>query len=262
MCYPPLSTVEQLSGFFVRIALLSDIHANREAFEATLAHAREAGIDAVALLGDYVGYGADPEWCVEKTAELMKAGAVAVAGNHDFAVHTDIPGFNPVAQAAIEWTRKQLPLQAHEFLRSLPMTVETENRLLVHAEASKPSAWNYVANVEDAACSLNATSAMVTVCGHIHLPSIYSMSPAAKMTAFTPVTGVEIPLLPNRKWLIVLGSVGQPRDENPLASYAILDTEKPAVTYCRVAYDIDAAAKKILKAGLPPRLAERLAEGR
>ncbi|MBX3519519.1 MAG: metallophosphoesterase family protein [Xanthobacteraceae bacterium] len=246
----------------MRIALFSDIHANREAFEASLAHAREAGIDAVALLGDYVGYGADPEWSVDKVIELRSSGAAAVAGNHDVAVQADIPGFNPVAQTTIEWTRKQLPLQAQEFLKSLPMTVEKEDRLLVHAEASKPSAWNYVANVEDAARSLNATSAAITVCGHIHLPAIYSMSPTAKMTAFTPVTDVEIPLLPNRKWLIVLGSVGQPRDRNPMASYAILDTEKAAVTYRRAAYDIDTAAKKILKAGLPPRLAERLFEGR
>lgn len=246
----------------MRIALFSDIHANREAFEACLAHAKDAGIDGVALLGDYVGYGADPEWCVEQVVALKKAGAPAVAGNHDFAVHTVIPSFNPAAQATIEWTRNQLSLEQQEFLKSLPLTIEQGDRLLVHSDASNPTDWRYVDSVESAAQSLRATNAALTICGHIHLPQIFSMSPTAKMTSFIPVTDVEIPLLPNRKWLIVLGSVGQPRDRNPAASYAILDTAKSSVTYRRAPYDIDKAAKKILAAGLPPRLAERLFEGR
>lgn len=246
----------------MRIALFSDIHANREAFEACLADARQAGFDAIALLGDYVGYGADPEWSVDKLIELRQSGAVAVLGNHDAAVVENVPGFNPVAQLAIEWTRKQLSLAQQEFLKSLPLTVEQDDRLFVHASADNPSAWHYVTNVEGAAQCLHAASPMLTVCGHVHEPAIYSMSAAAKMTSFTPVVDVEIPLLPNRKWLVVLGSVGQPRDRNPAASYAILDTDKAAVTYRRVAYDVDAAAKKILAAGLPQRLAGRLFEGR
>lgn len=245
----------------MRIALFSDIHANREAFEACLAGARETGFDAVALLGDYVGYCADPEWATDKVMELTAAGAVAVLGNHDAAIAKRDPGFNPVAQLAIEWTRKQLSLPQQDFLQSLPLAVEQGDRLLVHADASKPAAWHYVDSVDTAAQSLRAVSSAITICGHIHRPAIYSMSATEKMTAFTPVTDVPIPLLPNRKWLVVLGAVGQPRDGNPDASYAILDTERTTVTYRRAAYDVDKAARKIVDAGLPFRVADRLRVG-
>lgn len=245
----------------MRIALFSDIHANREAFEACLAQAREIGFDSVALLGDYVGYGADPEWCVDRVMEFVKAGAPAVAGNHDAAVLSEPVSFNPAARAAIEWTRNRLSLEQQEFLKSLPLTVEQGDRLLVHADASSPAAWHYVSDVETAARSINAVPQAITICGHIHHPAVYSMSPTAKMTSFAPVTDVEVPLLPNRKWLLVLGSVGQPRDRIPAASYAILDTAKSSITYRRAPYDIEKAANKILAAGLPPRLAERLFRG-
>lgn len=245
----------------MRIALFSDIHSNREAFEACLARARESGFDAIALLGDYVGYGADPEWATDKIIELTSSGAAAVLGNHDAAIARNDAGFNPVAQVAIEWTRKQLSLSQQDFLKSLPLTLEQEDRLLVHADASKPAAWHYVDSVDIAAQSLRAVSSAITICGHIHRPSIYSMSATDKMTAFTPVTDVPIPLLPNRKWLVVLGAVGQPRDGNPAASYAILDTKNATVTYRRAAYDVDAAARKIIDAGLPFRVADRLRVG-
>ncbi|MDO9062150.1 MAG: metallophosphoesterase family protein, partial [Bradyrhizobium sp.] len=122
--------------------------------------------------------------------------------------------------------------------------------------------WRYVQNQADATRSMAATDAQITFCGHIHLPSLYSMSAAAKMTSFVPAPGVPVPLLGGRRWLAVLGSVGQPRDRNPAAAFAMLDTEAREITYCRVPYDVEAAAQRIRDNGLPPWLADRLMVGR
>jgi diadenosine tetraphosphatase ApaH/serine/threonine PP2A family protein phosphatase len=249
-------------GKAVLIAFFADVHANRQAFDACLAQARDLGAGRIVLLGDYVGYGGDPEWTVTTVMDLVDNGAMAVRGNHDSAVGNTGEDLNLEAQVAIEWTRGELGLSERQFLAGLPLTLEDEDRLYVHAEASRPKSWNYVASVADAARSINATSANVTFCGHIHRPALYSMSAAGKMTAFTPTAGVAVQLLPGRRWLAVLGSVGQPRDGNPAASYVMLDTERREITYRRVPYDIEQAAARILNKGLPPRLAERLFVGR
>ncbi|MGN6570116.1 MAG: metallophosphoesterase family protein [Pseudolabrys sp.] len=243
------------------IALFADIHANRQAFSACLDDARAKGARRFALLGDYVGYGADPEWSVETVMSLVADGAPAVCGNHDHAVSEPRESMNAEATVAIEWTRGELGRPARDFLARLPMTASDEDRLYVHAEASDPQAWGYVASTADAARSISATRAQVTFCGHIHRPAVYSLSAAAKMTAFTPVTGVPIPLLPGRRWLIVAGSVGQPRDGNPAACWLMLDTDRREVTFCRPPYDIEAAANAIRARGLPAWLAERLTRG-
>ncbi len=214
------------------------------------------------LLGDYVGYGADPDWTVTTVMELMAQGALAVLGNHDSAISDPRVRMNVEATAAIEWTRRELGLPQRQFLAALPLTREQDGHLFVHADASRPGAWNYVTDTMDAARSLFATSAHLTVCGHVHRPALYSMSSAGKMTAFTPITGVPIQLLPGRKWLAVLGSVGQPRDGTPAASYAMLDTAKAELTYCRAPYDIDEAAARIRAQGLPSWLADRLYLGK
>jgi diadenosine tetraphosphatase ApaH/serine/threonine PP2A family protein phosphatase len=214
------------------------------------------------LLGDYVGYGADPEWTVTTVMDLVDKGAGAVLGNHDSAVGNTREHLNVEAQVVIEWTRGELGLPQRQFLAGLPLTLEDGDRLFVHADASKPKSWIYVASVWDAARSINATSAHVTFCGHIHQPALYCMSATAKMTAFTPTTGVAVQLLPGRRWLAVLGSVGQPRDGNPAASYVMLDTERREVTYCRAPYDVEQAAAQIRKRGLPTWLAERLFVGK
>ncbi len=244
------------------VAIFADIHANRQAFSACLAQARARGAERVVLLGDYVGYGADPEWTVTTVMDLVDQGAMAVLGNHDSAVDDTREGLNVEAQVVMEWTRGELGLSQRRFLAGLPLTLEDGDRLFVHAEASRPRAWSYVASVADAARSINATSAHVTFCGHIHQPAVYCMSAAAKMTAFTPVTGVAMPLLPGRRWLAVLGSVGQPRDGNPAASYVMLDTSRRELTYCRAPYDVEQAAAQIRKRGLPTWLAERLFLGK
>ena len=243
------------------IALFADIHANRQAFSACLDDARAKGARRFVLLGDYVGYGADPEWAVETAMALVADGAPAVCGNHDHAVSEPRESMNVEATVAIEWTRGELGKPAREFLAGLPLTKTEQDRFYVHAEASNPQAFGYVASTADAARSIQATGAPVSFCGHIHRPAVYSLSATAKMTAFTPVTGVPIPLLPGRRWLMVAGAVGQPRDGNPAASWLMLDTDKREVTFCRTPYDVEAAANAIRARGLPASLAERLSRG-
>jgi diadenosine tetraphosphatase ApaH/serine/threonine PP2A family protein phosphatase len=249
-------------GEAVLIALLADIHANRQAFSACLAQARYQGAEQFVLLGDYVGYGADPEWTVTTVMELVDKGAVAVLGNHDSAVGNPREQMNLEAQIVIEWTRGELGASERQFLAHLPLTANEGERLFVHSEASNPAGWIYVMSTLEAARSITAASAQIGFCGHIHQPAVYSMSATAKMTAFTPTTGSAVPLLQGRRWLVVLGSVGQPRDGNPAASYAMLDTDKRELTYCRAPYDIEQAAAAIRKKGLPIWLANRLFLGR
>jgi diadenosine tetraphosphatase ApaH/serine/threonine PP2A family protein phosphatase len=246
----------------VLIAILADIHANRQAFSACLAQARDQGAERIVLIGDYVGYGADPDWTMTTVMDLVENGAKAVLGNHDSAIGNPREQMNLEAQIAIEWTRGRLGVAQRQFLAGLPLTITDDDRLYVHSEASNPANWIYVTSTVEAARSIAATSAQVSFCGHIHQPAIYSMSSTAKMTAFTPTTGAAVPLLRGRRWLAVLGSVGQPRDGNPAAAYAMLDTERRELTYCRVPYDVERAAAAIWKIGLPPWLADRLFVGR
>jgi diadenosine tetraphosphatase ApaH/serine/threonine PP2A family protein phosphatase len=249
-------------GGIVLLAVFADIHANRQAFDACLGVARARGAERMICLGDYVGYGADPEWTIETAMGLVDGGAMAVRGNHDNAIGIPTQTMNAEAQAAIEWTRGRLDAAQRRFLAELPLTLHEDDRLYVHSEASHPAQWRYVQNTSDAARSIVATPAHVTFCGHIHMPALYSMSSAAKMTSFVPTSGVSVQLLPGRRWLAVLGSVGQPRDGNPAASFALFDTGSREITYCRVPYNVEAAAMRIRENGLPHWLADRLLVGR
>lgn len=244
------------------LAVFSDIHANRQAFSACLDVARARGAERMICLGDYVGYGADPEWAVDVVMGLVDGGAMAVRGNHDSAIGTTTVSMNAEAQAAIEWTRGRLSVPQRRFLAELPLTLQEDDRLYVHSEASNPAKWRYVQDTADAGRSLMATAAHVTFCGHIHRPALYSMSATAKMTSFVPTSGVTVQLLQGRHWLAVLGSVGQPRDGDPAASFVMFDTSARAITYCRVPYDVEAAAMRIRENGLPRWLADRLSVGR
>jgi diadenosine tetraphosphatase ApaH/serine/threonine PP2A family protein phosphatase len=169
---------------------------------------------------------------------------------------------NPEAQTAIEWTRGQLDAPERAFLAGLPLRARDGERLYVHGDASAPKRWLYITSPEEAYRSMAATDARLTFCAHVHMPAIYSLSVVSKMTAFTPVTGVPVPLLARRRWLIVVGSAGQPRDGNPAACFAMLDTGRQEITFCRAPYDVDAAADAIRRNGLPEMLAERLSVGR
>lgn len=244
------------------LAVFADIHANRQAFAACLDYARAHGAERIVCLGDYVGYGADPEWTVETVMGLVENGALAVRGNHDNAVGTPSESMNAEAQAAMEWTRGRLSAAQRRFLAELPFEVWDDDRLYVHSEASNPQRWRYVQNATDAARSIIATEVHVAFCGHIHRPALYSMSATAKMTSFIPTADVPVQLSGGRQWLAVVGSVGQPRDGDPAAAFALFDTESQQITYCRVPYDVEAAAQRIRENGLPHWLADRLLVGR
>jgi diadenosine tetraphosphatase ApaH/serine/threonine PP2A family protein phosphatase len=246
----------------VRTALVTDLHANREAVEAVMAHANAQQVQAFAFLGDFVGYGADPAWVVDFVREQATQGAVAVQGNHDLAT---VLGANPMmrieARAVIEWTRAQLDEAQIEFLRTLPMYQEHENRLFVHANAFAPDQWEYVLNANLALRSMLATACRYTFCGHLHEQRLFHAGQSGRAGEFVPKPGAPIRLRSDRQWLVIPGSAGQPRDGNPAAAYAVFDDEEPSVTYHRVPYDHGLAAEKIRAAGLPLRLAARLLTG-
>jgi diadenosine tetraphosphatase ApaH/serine/threonine PP2A family protein phosphatase len=244
------------------IALLSDIHANREALEACLDHARRMMAERFIFLGDYVGYGADPGYVVDSIARMVEDGAVALLGNHDEAAFGSTDRMNPLATAAIEWTRGQLDPTQFDFLRRRPVLAEEGERLFVHASAHDPAGWSYVTDRLKAARSMAATDRRVSFCGHVHVPAVFHMRSGREISHATPAADVPIPLPPDGRWLAVIGAVGQPRDDDPRACYALLDEARNTLTYVRVDYDIDAAAHKIMRAGLPARLAQRLHIGR
>ncbi len=243
------------------IALLSDIHSNREAFSVCLAHAEQQRADRFILLGDLVGYGADPAWVLDRVMEMTAKGAVTLLGNHDEAVFASSNRLNPTAQKAIEWTRGVLGESHRKFLAALPLAHEEDGRLFVHSNPADPPMWTYIDDRHMAALSLKGTSNWQVYCGHVHVPAIYHLSAAGKLLDFKPVTGIGVPMTRARRWLAVLGSVGQPRDGNPAACYGLLDTDKDVLTYVRVPYDIASAARKIRAAGLPDVLASRLERG-
>ena len=243
------------------IALLADIHGNREALSACLADAERAGAERYVFLGDLVGYGADPAWVVDRAADMVAAGAVAVLGNHDDAVLSPSYSMNAAAAAAIAWTRTQLGAAHGAFLAGLPLTVEDGDRLYVHASASAPDSWIYVLGAREAFQSFGATHHRLTFCGHTHYPALFEESVRTLPQHHVPADSNPIPLLGQRRWLAVLGAVGQPRDRNPAACYGLFDTARNRLTYVRVPYDIELAARKIREAGLPEFLADRLTMG-
>lgn len=246
----------------MKIALVTDLHANREAVEAVLEHAQARGAQRWAFLGDFVGYGADPAWVVDAVRERVADGAIAVMGNHDQAVARGAsPQMRPDARYVIEWTRERLSASQIDFLAALPPAVETAAVLYVHANAWAPLGWDYIQGRPDAVRSLHATPRRYTFCGHMHEPRLYHLSGTGKAGEFTPTPEVAIPVPPHRQWLAIPGAAGQPRDGNPAACYAMFDDVAHMLTYHRVPYDYDTAGDKIRAAALPQRLAARLVEG-
>lgn len=244
------------------IALFTDIHGNREAFEACLAHAARHKIDRFIFLGDYVGYGADPGFAVDTVRDFVARGAIALRGNHDSAASGTPERMNDHGARAIEWTRKQLTGEQQEFLANLPYRHEESGCFYVHASAADPWLWDYVMDDRAAARSLAATDASLTFCGHVHVPALFHVTTTGKIAGFDPDSDVAIPLSRQRRWIAVIGAVGQPRDRNPAACYALYDDTAQTLTYVRAPYDIERTAQKIRDAGLPPFLADRLAWGR
>ena len=246
----------------MKLALVTDLHANREAVSAVMAHAEARGAERFAFLGDFVGYGADPGWVVDMVREHAARGAITVMGNHDEAVvQGPRPSMVAEARRVVDWTRAQLSAEQLGFLSTLPMSAIDGDMLFVHANAYAPTEWGYVVGQADAVRSLQASDRRFTFCGHVHEPRLYHMTATGKAGAFEPTPGVPIPLSPQRRWLAIPGSAGQPRDGDPAACYASFDTTSATLTFHRVPYDVETAAAKVRAAGLPESLAQRLIDG-
>lgn len=241
------------------LALLTDLHANRQALAACLDDAAAFGPDRYVFLGDYVGYGADPEWVIDTVMHHVEWGAIAVRGNHDTAAVGALGrSMRPEAQAVIEWTRPRLSAVQHDFLAGLPLTAELGECFFAHANPWQPDNWEYVLSGADAAHALAAVPHKFLFCGHSHDPALYNLSSLGKLGHFLPVAGQTIPLAGPRRWLVIPGSAGQPRDGSLAAAYALFDTESQSLSYRRVPYDVAGAAAAVRAAGLPETLARRL----
>ena len=242
----------------MRIAILTDIHANREAFEAVLADVALRGSDRIGILGDVVGYGPDPAWCTDRVRELVATGAFCIKGNHDSAISNKSEHLNVTALRAINWTRQLLSPDQTEFLAGLPMTHAEGDILFVHASANDPVDWIYVSSESSAMPSFRVSQARVILVGHRHIPALYSCDMAGRVKAQKVAAGQPAPLIRSRRWLAVVGAVGQPRDGLAQAAYAMLDTDRNELTFRRVPYDVQKTVAKLRAAGLPESLAMRL----
>jgi predicted phosphodiesterase len=246
----------------VRIAVISDIHSNLEALGAVLDRAEEERAEATYVLGDIVGYGADPDAVVARLAE--QPSAVCIAGNHDLAAtgRFDTGWFNSIATDAIEWTTSVMNDDTRAFLSNLEPRGDAAEGLLVHGSVVDPAA-EYVMNVASARASFGAGDFVRCFFGHTHLPTVF-VDDGGRIDGHALRDGDPVSLAANgsKRFMVNPGSVGQPRDGDPRASMMILDTERATAVVHRVPYAIDSAAAKIRDAGLPPALADRLAFGR
>ena len=243
------------------IGLFSDIHANREALEASLQHARGSGVGRFIFLGDHVGYGADPCFAVDTVMREVEHGAVALQGNHDAAIFNGTGGMNSIAAEAIKWTWPRLDTAQREFLTQLPLTFEEGNKLFVHASAHAPERWEYVTDVSAASRSFMATRAQATFCGHVHIPELFHLSKTGNLSEFEPRRTLKFRC--SRKGA---GSLSSALSDNraitirpPATAHSI--RKRNVLVYVRVPYDSETAARKVRDAGLPSILGDRLIEG-
>jgi len=237
------------------VAILSDIHSNLEALSTALEYIHKSGrIDDTICLGDVVGYGADPGECIKICREEA---SVILMGNHDQAVFEEkYPAdFNLRAAEAVLWTREKLSGSDRSYLSSLPFVWTRENLRFVHATPDQPEQWGYILSEYDAQMKFSAFSEEICFIGHSHVPSIYSerKPPVVRNGKYFFTHG--------EKYIINVGSVGQPRDLNPQLAFGIFDTDEWSFRLVRLDYDIKTASRKILEAGLPSILAVRLSRG-
>jgi diadenosine tetraphosphatase ApaH/serine/threonine PP2A family protein phosphatase len=241
----------------MRLGIVSDIHGNCVALRRVLEFLRGRDVTSYLCLGDIVGYGPEPECCVDEIRALR---GPVVAGNHDYGVLGRIPlsAFNAAAGAAIIWTRSRLDENAISYLESLPLTEHCDPLYLVHASPSAPDQWEYVFSAREAEDEMRSFPGSICVVGHSHYPfAVEQRNGVTKL-----VHPESFVVRPDSRYLINAGSVGQPRDGNPRACCVIYDTDTRKFTFHRVEYDIRSVQRKVRKAGLPGFLADRLANGR
>lgn len=240
----------------MRFAIFSDIHANLEALAAVLRDAEEQKCTHYVCLGDVVGYNANPHECVARIQELD---CPIVKGNHDeqASLIESSRDFNEIAEQAIEWTRDHLTEEDKQWLRDLRLQRQVRDFTIVHATLDTPAQWGYVFNNLDAAASFTYQHTTVCFFGHTHVPMAFIRDDGVKRMR---IEHLRIEL--SKKYFINVGSVGQPRDGDWRAAYCIYQVEQNSIEQRRLKYDLATAQNKIIKAGLPPLLAERLAIGR
>jgi predicted phosphodiesterase len=240
----------------MRFAIFGDIHANLHALQTVLADSRKENCSHYVCMGDVVGYNAFPKDCLEIVRGLD---CPVVKGNHDeqASMFGDQDGFNPLAEEAMTWTRAQLTTDDKDWLRSLRLQRQVRDFTIVHATLDTPHKWGYVFNQLDAAASFSYQHTSVCFIGHTHAPKAYVRDGSVRSLSLDALT-----LAPGKKYLVNVGSVGQPRDGDWRAAYCIYDTNLNTITLKRLEYDIGGAQSAILAAGLPKKLAERLSVGR
>jgi diadenosine tetraphosphatase ApaH/serine/threonine PP2A family protein phosphatase len=249
----------------VRYLVISDIHANLQALLAVLAHA--PSVDEVWCLGDLVGYGPNPNECIERVRELPRL--FCLAGNHDWAAlgQLDLSHFNVEARLANTWTQSVLSEEAREYLQGLPVRAEHEGVTLAHASPREP-VWEYLLDTAMARANFGYFSTPLCLVGHSHLPLAFEWDEGRRRCEFAPelfetsATGEIVLSLEGRRLILNPGSVGQPRDGDPRAAYAILDTDRLTWEVRRVPYPVEITQERMRAQGLPRRLIERLAHGR
>ena len=242
----------------MRIAIATDVHGNRPAFSAVLAAADEARVDEIWCLGDLVGYGAEPDACVELAERHC---SVCLAGNHDLGVIgvLSLEDFSRGARIAAEWTRDTITEETREFLQALLPMGEAAGYGLFHASPRDP-VWEYVLSGLTAELCFDATDFRVSFIGHSHVALSFNRPVGESTTGSTRREGDEMELT-DGEWLINPGGAGQPRDGDPRAAWLLLDTDRQVARWCRAEYDIPAAQAAIRAARLPESLAERLQYG-
>ncbi len=240
----------------MRYLLFSDIHSNWEAFSVLLDFLEKEKFDKLIFLGDAVGYGADPDKVVK---ELSQLNISKCAGNHDWAAvdKFSLEYFNPIAKYAIEWTKKSISSFTFNFLFSLPLKHEEKDFFCVHGSIFKPDKFYYITNIEEAHLNFSLLEKNICFVGHTHRPGVY----IKKEDKIFFSRNEELILNSKFRYIINVGSIGQPRDGDPRICFCIYDEDKKKITYKRLEYDIIKAQRKIIERGLPPFLAYRLGKG-
>lgn len=240
----------------MKFAIIADIHGNLDALQVVLDDAKKQMVTHYACLGDVVGYNANPKECLDIIRTMNMP---CVKGNHDEYCSSEehLEGFNPAAAEAVNWTRTQLTEDDRQWLRDLKYTRMVTNFTIVHATLDGPQRWGYVFDKLAAAASFTYQNTSVCFFGHTHVPVAFMKDSVVRGGTYS-----KFKTEPGKKYFVNVGAVGQPRDNNPKAAYVVYDTVDGTIEIRRLDYDIAAAQKKILAAGLPERLAERLAYGR
>jgi predicted phosphodiesterase len=244
----------------MRLAIISDIHANLEALQACIEDIRQQKVDDIICLGDIVGYGANPNECIQLVRDTCPR---ILLGNHDAAAIGSLSTehFNIHAKIAIEWTAENLSAGSRDFLSSLPLKEIEGSETYVHATPYEPNMWYYITSLEEAAFNFQFFDTTFCFIGHTHIPIIIVLN-SNKDVFVHQEFRINALDMPGAQLLINVGSVGQPRDRNPTSCYGILDSEQKAFEYRRIDYDIQKAQAKMRKIKMPEFLITRLNDGR